>query len=82
MKQKTAMQLMLDALSAHEWEIPIELVIKCMELIELEKEGIIMAHTDGFLKSKEGWNGEFGLNYCLDSLDEIGSEKYYNEKYE
>jgi hypothetical protein len=35
---------MLDELMAHEYTIPLELIVKCKELIELEKEQIIEAY--------------------------------------
>jgi hypothetical protein len=39
--KKSAMQLMYEELIAHEYTIPLELVVKCKELIQLEKEQII-----------------------------------------
>jgi predicted transglutaminase-like cysteine proteinase len=37
---KTAMQQMLDELMAHEYTIPLELIVKCKKLIEVEKEQV------------------------------------------
>lgn len=41
MKQ-TAMQMMYDELIAHEYTIPLGLIVKCQELIEMEKEQKIL----------------------------------------
>lgn len=41
MKQ-TAMQMMYDELIAHEYTIPLGLIVKCQELIEMEKEHKIL----------------------------------------
>jgi hypothetical protein len=38
MKQKTAMQIMLDELLSHGYKIPFHLVVKCKELLEVEKQ--------------------------------------------
>ena len=38
MAQKTAMHQMLDELMAHEYTIPLELIVKCKELIKVEWE--------------------------------------------
>lgn len=68
MTQQTAMQIMYDELMAHEYTIPISLIVKCKELIDVEKEQIIDAFDcDGSPQSGEKWisNGE----------------QYYNEKY-
>jgi hypothetical protein len=44
---KTAMHQMLDELMAHEYTIPIQLIVKCKELIEVEKEQIEQAYMHG-----------------------------------
>jgi hypothetical protein len=40
MENKTALQQMLDELMANEYTIPLELIVKCKELIEVEKQQI------------------------------------------
>ena len=47
------MQIMLDELMAHEYTIPFELIIKCKELIQLEKAEIQSAYTDGVISGIE-----------------------------
>ena len=61
------MQQMLDELMAHEYTIPIELIVKCKELIELEKEQIIEA---------AGTSCQY---MCYN--DRRSAEQYYNETY-
>jgi len=63
---KTAMQQMLDELMAHEYTIPIELIVKCKELIEVEKEQIINAWCNGYDEDDRATSNPF---------------KYYNENY-
>jgi hypothetical protein len=71
MAHKTAMHQMLDELMAHEYTIPLELIVKCKELIELEKEQIIKALEIGF---DEGC--KFPEDIRLND-----AEQYYNETY-
>jgi hypothetical protein len=69
MENKTALQQMLDELMAHEYTIPLELIVKCKELIELEKEQmkrLFEKHYD-----------ETG--YISMTLED--AERYYNETY-
>ena len=40
---QTAMQQMYDDLMAHEYTIPLELIVRCKKLIEVEKEQIVNA---------------------------------------
>jgi hypothetical protein len=47
MAQQTAMQIMYDELIAHEYTIPLELIVKCKELIDVENEQIMKAFSDG-----------------------------------
>ena len=47
MAQKTAMHQMLDELMAHEYTIPLELIVKCKELIELENEQLLSVYKSG-----------------------------------
>lgn len=65
MTQKTAMQQMLDELIANKWEIPLSLIVKCEELIELEKEQIVDAYDAAI------------YNHLV---HEYGN-KYYNQTY-
>ena len=39
-QNKTAMQIMYDELMTHEYTIPLELIIKCGELIEVGKNNM------------------------------------------
>ncbi len=67
MAQKTAMHQMLDELMAHEYTIPLELIVKCKELIEVEKEQIEQDFRCGY--------NDYNLNFYEDST------QYYNETY-
>jgi len=42
--KQTAMQQMYEELMAHEYTIPLELIVKCKELIKVEEEQIMEAH--------------------------------------
>ena len=62
---KTAMNQMLDELMAHEYTIPLELIMKCKELIQVEKEQIEEAYAHGSndrLKNRmiEYYNEKYG----------------------
>jgi hypothetical protein len=71
--KKSAMQLMYEELIAHEYTIPLELIVKCKELIELEQNQIIEAHLSGF---------QTHFFYNLDETMIYDSpEDYYNETY-
>ena len=48
---------------------------------EIHKQEIIQAHNDGFEKSGEGWNGEYGLEDMNNISEEIKSEQYYQETF-
>ena len=72
MAQQTAMQLMLDELMAHEYTIPLSLIVKCKELIGVEKEQIEDAFQNGVGDEYE---------YHINNLPRINSETYYNETY-
>jgi hypothetical protein len=63
--KKTAMQIMLDELLSHGYKIPFHLVVKCKELLEMEKEQIIIAYDKG--EFNQGCNGN--------------AEQYYNKMY-
>jgi hypothetical protein len=73
MKKITAMQLMLEELMPHEYTIPLELIVVCKELIELEQNQIMEAHLSGF---------QTHYFYNLDgTLIYNSAEVYYNETY-
>jgi hypothetical protein len=59
---------MLDELLSHGCRIPFHLVVKCKELLEMEKEQIINANRDG-------------VDMVVDKKDFISGEQYYNEIY-
>ena len=62
---KTAMQEMFDELYAHSYTIPIGLLAKCEELMEMEKHQIKEAFLEGSLSWATG----------------ASAEHYYNETY-
>jgi hypothetical protein len=66
MSKQTAMQEMYDELIAHEYIIPLTLIVKCKELIEIEREQIQHAY---FVGSANQMN------------DEGSVEQYLNETY-
>jgi hypothetical protein len=66
MKQ-TAMQIMLDELLSHGYKIPLHLVVKCKQLLEMEKQQKIMDYEMGYI------NGGNQKN--------ITGEQYINETY-
>jgi len=54
------MQIMLDELLSHGYKIPFHLVVKCKELLEMEKEQMENASC-GYIG---GWEeGEFDIYY-------------------
>jgi hypothetical protein len=57
MKQ-TAMQIMLDELLSHGYKIPLHLVVKCKQLLEMEKQQII----DAISESNKSNNRNVSLN--------------------
>ena len=61
------MHQMLDELMAHEYTIPLELIVKCKELIEVEKEQIQRSFCYGYL--------DYQLNFFEDA------EQYYQQTY-
>lgn len=67
MAHKTAMHQMLDELMWHEYTIPLELIVRCKELIEVEKEQIV----NGF---------ELGERECKSMWYETGKQ-YYKQTY-
>jgi hypothetical protein len=70
MAQQTAMQIMYDELIVHEYTIPLELIIKCKELIDVENEQIMKAFSDG---QQTPINNPTTPHYSRD--------EYYNETY-
>lgn len=61
------MNQMLEELIAHEWEIPMTLIVKAKELVQVEKEQICDAL-------------DFG-KVCLLQSNYKSAEQYYNETY-
>jgi hypothetical protein len=70
MAQQTAMQIMYDELMVHEYTIPLDLIIKCKELIDVENEQIMKAFSDG---------QQTPMNHP--TLPHYSREEYYNETY-
>ena len=63
---KTAMQIMYDELLANEYTIPLDLIVKCKELLAMEREQIVKAYTDTLEFTPENISkGElyYDLNY-------------------
>ena len=65
--EKTAMNQMLEELIAHEWEIPMSLIVKAKELVRVEKEQIEKAYEQGTL---DGYESNYG-----------SGKQYYNDTY-
>jgi len=62
--ENTAMNQMLEELIAHEWEIPMTLIVKAKELVQVEKEQIIKAyHDDNFPCSHYGAEQYYNETY-------------------
>ncbi len=70
---KTAMNQMLDELMAHEYTIPLELIMKCKELIEVEKEQIEEDFISGEMNNDS--HHYTGRKIYQDETD------YYNKTY-
>ncbi len=47
----------------------------------MEKKIIIDSYCEGFKKSGEGWNGEYGIEDFNKLSEEIQAEDYYNKTY-
>jgi hypothetical protein len=60
--ENTAMTMMLDELMAHEYTIPLELIVKCKELIETEKKQHFKTFEDSIwnMDFNEYYNGVYG----------------------
>lgn len=72
MSKQTAMQQMYDELIANEYIIPIDLIVKCRELIKMEREQIEEAF-------KHGQNN--GFMYHERGFDTISSNQFYKQIY-
>lgn len=60
---QTAMQQMYDELMQHEYTIPLEIIVRCKELIEVEKEQIEKAKSDGYDEAMSEAIKEIHKNY-------------------
>lgn len=72
------MQVMLDELTSNEWEIPISLIVKCKELIELEKEQQGYSKADVIKAGEMGEINHHDVNHIISYLDEA---KEFNKTY-
>ena len=63
---KTAMTQMLDALTEHEWDIPLTLIVKAKKLLRVEHDQIAEAY-----KAQHDLGHVYGLD----------AEQYYTETY-
>jgi hypothetical protein len=70
MAQQTAMQIMYNELMAHEYTIPLDLIIKCKELIDVEKEHIKDAVIYGL--DEDGHTGDWKISVA---------QNYYNKTF-
>jgi hypothetical protein len=76
---QTAMQQMLDELMCFQYEIPIDLIVKCNGLIEVEKEQMINSMIYTF---NENNTLPYGMEYISKREKMLeDSLKYYNETY-
>lgn len=73
MAQQTAMQIMYDELMAYEYTIPLSLIVKCKELIDVEKHHIMSAYDLG---NQNQYN-----KICISNYVNIDEEQYYNQIY-
>lgn len=64
------MQQMLDELMAHEYTIPLELIVKCKELIDVEKEQMIDFAAEI----------SYGIGVSKDEMKKV-AEQYYKKNY-
>jgi hypothetical protein len=62
---QSAMQIMYEEMMCYEYTIPLELIVRCKELIDVEKEQIMDAYAAG----------------SNDRLRNRINEQYYNENY-
>ena len=69
---KTAMQLMYDELMAHEYTIPLEIIVKCKMLLAMELKQITKAFSEG---------EKYEYHYLKNSSAKINSYQYYNQTY-
>jgi len=72
-QEQTAMQIMLDELLSHGYKIPLHLVVKCKQLLEMEKQQIKKAWVDGNYNTDD--DGNPSENYS------ISDEHYINTTY-
>jgi len=67
------MQIMYDELMAYEYTIPLSLIVKCKELIDVEKHHIMSAYDLG---NQNQYN-----KICISNYVNIDEEQYYNQIY-
>ena len=83
---QTSIQMIIEEVkrlsNAYENRVPSVLLFETLfKAEEIHKQEIINAHNNGFDKSAEGWNGEYGLMDMNNISEEIGSEQYYQETF-
>jgi hypothetical protein len=66
---KTAMQMMYDELLANEYTIPLDLIVKCKELLAMEHKQITKAFSEG---------EKYEYHYLKNASPKINSYEYYN----
>jgi len=85
MAQQTAVEWLKDKLKEtydKEGKLPLAYTLHLVEQAkQMEKEQIIRSYCDGFYRSGEGWNGEYGLKDIENIAEEINAEQYYNETF-
>ena len=78
---KTEIQIMYDELLAHEYTIPLSLIVKCQELIELEKTSSKVDEntSDGYHTFKELYDFRKAYNVAL--FNEWGKQLTSSRKF-
>ncbi len=76
---KTAMQMMYDELMTHEYTIPLELIVKCGELIEVEKNNMCEFAAEYAQYERE--QNKPGIKGAMVSMDAWSFFKNRREQY-
>jgi hypothetical protein len=78
-KQKTAMQIMLDELLSHGYKIPFHLVVKCKDLLEMDKQQKMDAYNQGYRDGEIDASNP--TNISKDISEFSNAENYVNQTY-
>jgi hypothetical protein len=77
--EQTAMQIMLDELLSHGYKIPFHLVVKCKELLEVEKQQKMDAYNQGYRDGEVDAHNP--TNISKDVSEFSNAENYIKETY-